>query len=297
MYCRKEQMTRMLTEEQNRKYRALCGELTEMKTAAVAFSAGVDSAFLAKAAHDVLGDGMAAVTAVSETLPESERKEADAFCRTYGIRHIEITRDELSIPGFHANPANRCYLCKNDLFRRVREVADREGLAFVCDGTNADDTGDYRPGLVAIREQGVRTPLKDAGLTKQDIRDISEEMGLPTWNKPSFACLSSRFPYGDEITREGLSMVEQAENVLKNLGFHQYRVRDHRGLARIEILPEEFPKILDDAVRLRITGALKEIGFRYVSLDLSGYHTGSMNPAGAVNAAENAQTEEKETHA
>ena len=235
---------------------------------AVAFSGGVDSTFLLKVAHNTLGDKCVAVTASSCSFPERELKEAKAFCETNGIRHVVVRSEELEIEGFRHNPKNRCYLCKHELAREL-------GLHAVAEGSNMDDNGDYRPGLVAVRELGVLSPLRSVGLSKAEIRELSRELGLPTWNKQSFACLSSRFVYGETINEERLSMVDRAEQLLLDLGFRQVRVRIHGQLARIETDPEDFEKLL--SVRETVTAAFREYGFAYVTMDLTGYRTGSMN--------------------
>ncbi|MCI6013199.1 MAG: ATP-dependent sacrificial sulfur transferase LarE, partial [Firmicutes bacterium] len=244
---------------------------------AVAFSGGVDSTFLLRVAHDVLGDNVLAVTAASCSFPERELREAKKFCEENGIRHVVCQSEELDIEGFRQNPVNRCYLCKHELFEKIGEIAAENHLAAVAEGSNMDDNGDYRPGLQAVKELGVKSPLRQAGLNKDEIRQLSRMLGLPTWNKQSFACLSSRFVYGETISEEKLSMVDRAEQLLLDLDFHQVRVRIHDKLARIEILPEEFSRLLDDSVRNTIYDTLKSLGFTYVTLDLAGYRTGSMN--------------------
>ena len=244
---------------------------------AIAFSSGVDSTFLLKVAHDVLGDQAIALTASSSFFPRREFKEARGFCEKEGIQQYICEIEELGIPGFCQNPANRCYLCKKELFERFQAVANENHMSVLAEGSNRDDEGDYRPGLQAVAELGVKSPLREAGLTKQEIRDLSRELGLTTWEKPSFACLASRFVYGEEITREKLAMVEQAEQYLLDLGFYQARVRIHGTMARIEVLPEEIERLLEKRTRLEITTRLKQYGFSYVTLDLQGYRTGSMN--------------------
>ena len=250
---------------------------------AVAFSSGVDSTFLLKVAHEELGERVIAVTARSHSFPKREQDEAAAFCAREGIRQVVVDSEELAIPGFQQNPPNRCYLCKKELFTKILEIAKSEGLSSVVEGSNVDDLGDYRPGLLAIRELGIRSPLREAELTKDDIRDFSRRMGLPTWNKPSFACLASRFPYGEEITEKRLARVEHAEQFLMDLGFGQVRVRSHGDLARIELCPADIPKAVEQ--REKIHAALKEFGFAYVALDLLGYRTGSMNEVLAKEAS------------
>ena len=261
-------------------------QLREIGSAAVAFSSGVDSTFLLRVAHEVLGDRVIAVTARSRSFPKRELDEAAAFCRSEGVRHEVLDSEELDIPGFVANPPDRCYHCKKALFGKLIAFAQMNGLAAVLEGANVDDDGDYRPGLRAIRELGVRSPLHDAGLTKAEIRALSREMGLPTWNKPSFACLASRFPYGERITAAGLERVERAEQWLRDLDFGragaqpsrhimQLRVRSHGDMARIEVPPADIPRIAARAEE--IAAALQSFGFAYVALDLQGYRTGSLN--------------------
>ncbi|MCD8338255.1 MAG: ATP-dependent sacrificial sulfur transferase LarE [Lachnospiraceae bacterium] len=272
------------------KYTELKNILRATGSAAVAFSGGVDSAFLLKTAQDVLGDRAIAVTVKSCSFPEREFQEAAAFCRELGIRQVICESDELNIPGFRENPKNRCYLCKRELFGRILKIAEENGMHAVAEGSNTDDLGDYRPGLQAIRELGILSPLREVDLSKADIRALSRELGLPTWDKPSFACLASRFPYGEVITEEKLSMVERAEQLLMELGFRQVRVRIHGSgnaaasspghehwIARIEILPQDFARMMDESLRGKIYAQLQSFGFSYVSLDLKGYRTGSMN--------------------
>lgn len=259
------------------KYTYLQDYLKSLGSIAVAFSGGVDSTFLLRVAHDVLGDNVLAVTAASCSFPERELREAKKFCEENGIRHVVCQSEELDIEGFRQNPVNRCYLCKHELFEKIGEIAAENHLAAVAEGSNMDDNGDYRPGLQTVKELGVKSPLRQAGLNKDEIRQLSRMLGLPTWNKQSFACLSSRFVYGETISEEKLSMVDRAEQLLLDLDFHQVRVRIHDKLARIEILPEEFSRLLDDSVRNTIYDTLKSLGFTYVTLDLAGYRTGSIN--------------------
>lgn len=257
------------------KYTALQDYLRSLGSVAVAFSSGVDSTFLLRVAHDVLGDKAIAVTASSCSFPKREQQEAEAFCKQNGITHILCRSEELEIEGFRQNPKNRCYLCKHELFEKIWDIARERGLNAVVEGSNTDDDGDYRPGLIAVRELGVKSPLREAKLSKAEIRQLSKELGLPTWDKQSFACLSSRFVYGETISEEKLGMVDKAEQLLLDLGFHQVRVRIHGKIARIELLPEEFEKLL--AVRQLVYDTCKSLGFTYVTLDLGGYRTGSMN--------------------
>ena len=244
---------------------------------AVAFSSGVDSTFLLQVAHNVLGDKAIAVTARSCSFPVRELNEAKAFCEAQGIEHIIVESEELSIDGFSQNPKNRCYLCKKELFTKIKNIAAERGISFVAEGSNTDDNGDYRPGLIAVAELEVRSPLREAELSKAEIRQLSKEMGLPTWDKQSFACLSSRFVYGETITEEKLSMVDKAEQRLLDLGFHQVRVRIHGNIARIEIDRSEFEKIIQPDIAENLNSYLRELGFLYVTLDLGGYQMGSMN--------------------
>ena len=261
----------------DQKYENLRNYLKSLGSAAVAFSAGVDSTFLLRVAHDVLGDQVIAVTAASCSFPVRELKEAKAYCEKNGIRHVVCQSEELDIDGFRQNPKNRCYLCKHELFEKIGAIAAENHLAAVVEGSNMDDNGDYRPGLVAVKELGVKSPLRHAELTKADIRELSKRLGLETWDKQSFACLSSRFVYGETINEEKLGMVDKAEQLLLDLGFRQVRVRIHNKIARIELLPEEFPKLMETETREMVAKKFKEFGFTYVTLDLQGYRTGSMN--------------------
>lgn len=251
--------------------------LAELGSVAVAFSSGVDSTYLLKTAHDVLGDKAIAVTARSCSFPERELKEAEDFCLRNGIFHVICDSEELEIEGFSHNPTNRCYLCKSELFTKIWAVAKQNGLAHVAEGSNMDDNGDYRPGLVAVAEQGVKSPLRHVGLSKEEIRLLSKELALPTWNKQSFACLSSRFPYGESITPARLSMIDRAEQFLLDMGLRQVRVRHHGNLARIETDDEGFAVLMQRQNREKIHTRFKEVGFTYVTMDLLGYRTGSMN--------------------
>ena len=261
----------------HQKKQALEAYLRGLGSVAVAFSSGVDSTFLLKVSHDLLGEKAIAVTARSCSFPKREQEEAAAFCASEGIRQIVVDSEELAIEGFRQNPPNRCYLCKRELFTKIREIAAANGIVYVAEGSNLDDTGDYRPGLQAVAELGIKSPLREAQLTKAEIRQLSRELGLPTWEKPSFACLASRFVYGETISEEKLSMVERAEQRLLDMGFRQVRVRVHDTLARIEIEPSEFPKLLEGNTAAELDRYLRELGFAYVSLDLGGYRTGSMN--------------------
>ena len=262
------------TEEKMARLRAV---LRETRSAAVAFSSGVDSTFLLRVAHEELGERVVAVTVRSRTFPKREMDEAAAFCRENGVRHEIIDTCELDIPGFAENPPDRCYLCKRAIFGKIIAFAQANGLAAVLEGSNKDDDGDYRPGRRAIMELGVISPLREVGLTKDEIRALSRKMGLTTADKPSFACLASRFPYGERITVDGLERVEKAEQWLLDagLGLKQLRVRSHGGMARIEVPQFDIPRVAARAEE--IEAALKGLGFQYVTLDLRGYRTGSMN--------------------
>ena len=259
------------------KYQLLQDNLKSLGSVVVAFSSGVDSTFLLKVAHDVLQDKAIAVTASSCSFPERELHEAEAFCKENGIEHIICKSEELDIEGFRQNPKNRCYLCKRELFEKIWDIAKEHGIQAVAEGSNLDDNGDYRPGLMAVEELKVKSPLREAGLTKEEIRELSKQLGLPTWDKQSFACLSSRFVYGETIDENKLSMVDKAEQLLLDMGFHQVRVRIHGMMARIEVLPNEIGRIVEEETRKTIWEKLKEYGFTYVTLDLAGYRTGSMN--------------------
>ncbi len=251
--------------------------LAGMGSAAVAFSSGVDSTFLLKAAHDTLGDRVIAITAHSALFPGRDLTESQDFCREEGIRQIVFYPDEMAVEGFCDNPTDRCYICKKDLFSNILRIAGENGFSVVTEGSNMDDLGDYRPGMRALSELGIRSPLREAGLSKAEIRQLSFELGLKTHSKPSFACLASRVPYGEKITRDKLRMVEQAEELLLSHGFTQMRVRIHGNMARIELLPEDIPRMADPMLRNEIAEKLKAMGFSYTALDLTGYRTGSLN--------------------
>jgi len=261
-------------EEKLSKLKKVVGEL---ESVVVAFSGGVDSSLVAKVCYDVLKDNAMAVTARSETYPDFEFEEAKKLAREIGIRHMVIDTSELAIEGFANNPPERCYFCKTELFGKLKDIAKVQGFLNVADGANLDDTKEFRPGLEASKELDVKSPLKISGMTKQDIREVSKMLNISNWDKPAYACMSSRFPYGQSITEEKLSMVSEAEKYLRSLGLIQFRVRHHETIARIEVLPEDIHLLTNSPAREELTGKFKEIGFTYVTLDLEGYRSGSMN--------------------
>jgi uncharacterized protein len=258
------------------KERALCDTLASLDSVVVAYSGGVDSAYLAFIAHRTLGDRAVAITADSPSYPEHHRALAIRIARDFGLRHEIIHTQELDRPEYRANPANRCYYCKHELYTHLTRIAARSG-AVVVDGNNADDRGDYRPGRQAAREFGVRSPLDEVNLTKEEIRELSRRAGLPTWDEPASACLSSRIPYHTEVTDAKLRTIERAEQALRALGFRVFRVRHHDELARIEIARAEMARALEPEIAAAIVRELKAAGYRYVSLDLEGYRLGSLN--------------------
>lgn len=259
------------------KYEKLKSIIKDCGKIAIAFSGGVDSTFLTKVAKDVLGENAVAVTISSILVTDDELKEADDFCKAENIEHLIYNADVLSIPGFENNPPDRCYICKKAIFTNVQNLVGERGISVIAEGTNVDDDGDYRPGMRAIKELGVRSPLKEAGLTKAEIRELSCMLGLKTWNKPSCACLASRFAYGEVINKDKLDMIYSAECYIRSLGFEQFRVRLQDGIARIELRPADIQKFIENGIKDKVSEKLHTLGFKYVSLDLDGYRLGSMN--------------------
>lgn len=259
------------------KYEKLKSIIKDCGKIAIAFSGGVDSTFLTKVAKDVLGENAVAVTISSILVTDDELKEADDFCKAENIEHLIYNTDVLSIPGFENNPPDRCYICKKAIFTNVQNLVGERGISVIAEGTNVDDDGDYRPGMRAIKELGVRSPLKEAGLTKAEIRELSCMLGLKTWNKPSCACLASRFAYGEVINKDKLDMIYSAECYIRSLGFEQFRVRLQDGIARIELRPADIQKFIENGIKDKVSEKLHALGFKYVSLDLDGYRLGSMN--------------------
>lgn len=266
-----------LIDEQREKLNKLREIISELGSLAVGFSGGVDSSFLLAVAHEILRDRVIAVTGVDASVPEREVNEAKAFCIDRGIRHILCTVDPLREEGYRNNSPDRCYFCKHGIFTEVKKIADEYGIEYMAEGSNMDDIGDYRPGLKAAAELSVKSPLREAGLYKKDIRLISKAMGLSTWSKPAYACLASRFVYGEEITEEKLHMIDRAEQFLIERGFFEERVRMHGNIARIEVPSADIPRLASDEVREAVHDEFKKLGFLFVTLDLKGYRTGSMN--------------------
>ena len=268
----------MISESVTEKYKNLQSILADMGSVALGYSGGVDSTLLLKVAVDVLGQSAVAMIGRSETYPTREFEEAVALAESLGARCVVVTTEETDDLKFRENPPDRCYYCKTELFGKLDGLAKRESIAWIADGTIVDDVGDFRPGMRAKAEGGVRSPLLEAGFGKADVRELSKHLGLRTWDKPSFACLSSRFPYGVGITKENLTKIDNAETLLRDLGFRHFRVRFHdEHTARIEVGPAEIQHLVDEGVRERIIRHLKDLGFTYVTLDLQGYRTGSMN--------------------
>ncbi len=262
-----------------RKAAALDGALRELPSLIVAYSGGVDSAYLAHAAHRVLGAAALCVTADSPSYPERHRAIALRLATQFGFNHLVIQTGEMARPEYRANPANRCYFCKHELYTHLSAIARERGIPVIADGSNADDRGDYRPGRQAAREFGVRSPLDESGLTKDEIRELSRRAGLPTWDEPASACLSSRIPYFSEVTDEKLRMIERAENVLRELGFRICRVRHHDTIARLELGRDEIARALEPSTAATIDRELRAIGYAHVTVDLRGYRLGSLNDA------------------
>ena len=274
---RRERQKMELVGQLKDKYEKLENTIYGYGSLAVAFSAGVDSTFLLTVASKVLGPKVIAVMNSDAGVPERELREAAAFCEEREIRLILCDADPLVIEEYRFNSPERCYYCKRGIFGKILEIAKENDIAYVAEGSNVDDMGDYRPGLRAISELGIKSPLREAGLTKKDIREMSKQLGLPTFNKPSYACLASRFAYGEEITKEKLRMIDLAEQFLIDRGFTEERVRLHGDVARIEVNPSFIEKLASEDIRTEIYDRFKEIGFRYVTLDLRGYRVGSMN--------------------
>ena len=267
----------IISDELQMKLDKLKKYIADLGSLAVGFSGGVDSSLLLAVAHEVLGERLIAVTGADASVPEREVNEAIAFCKERGIRHIICKVDPLKEEGYRHNGPDRCYFCKHGIFTEVKKIADENGIEYMAEGSNMDDIGDYRPGLRAAAELSVKSPLREAELTKSEIRLISKAMGLPTWSKPAYACLASRFVYGEEITEEKLHMIDTAEQFLIEHGFFEERVRMHGNLARIEVPPADIPKLAAEEIREKIYDKFREIGFLFVTLDLKGYRLGSMN--------------------
>ena len=266
-----------ISEEQQEKLGKLKEYLRELGSLAVGFSGGVDSSFLLAVAAETLGDKAIAVTGVDASVPQREVDEATVFCKDRGIRHFLCKVNPLAEEGYRHNSPDRCYFCKHGIFSEVKRIACENGIQYAGEGSNVDDVGDYRPGLRAVAELGVKSPLREAGLHKKDIRLLSRMMGLPTWSKPAYACLASRFVYGEEITEEKLRMIDRAEQFLIEHGFLEERVRLHGKIARIEVPPDDIARLAADGIRQEVCNEFKKIGFLFVTLDMAGYRMGSMN--------------------
>ena len=272
--------TTLPDQEAYERLEALKAHLAALGSVAVAYSGGVDSTFLVAVAHEVLGDAMIAVTSAGRSAPRRDIDRTRAFCSQHGIHQVVVDYDELAIPGFAENPVDRCYHCKKALFTQMADAAAVHGITTLVDGSNKDDEGDYRPGLRALEELGIGSPLREVGMTKAQIRSLSHEMGLPTWSMPSAACLASRFPYGEVITAVKLRRVELAEDFLHDLGFVQLRVRAHGSdgtLARIEVAADDIARLAEPTLRAQVVEHLRSLGFAYVSLDLTGFRSGALN--------------------
>jgi uncharacterized protein len=277
----------MLSPKTQEKYDRLQSILRDLGAVAIGYSGGVDSTLLLKVATNALGAQALAVIGKSETYPTAEYEEAVALANSFGARYVEVTTEETDALKFQENPPDRCYFCKTELFSKLSEIAKRENIPWIADGTITDDIGDFRPGMRAKKENNVRSPLLEAELSKNEVREISRHLALPTWDKPSFACLSSRFPYGFGITKKNLTKVDRAETYLRSAGFKHFRVRHHDEItARIEVGVEELQRLFDNDLRTSVVEKLKELGFTYVTLDLQGYRTGSMNEVLTIEARE-----------
>lgn len=272
-----EEVLNVLTDELQEKLTELKKYIEGLGSLAVGFSGGVDSSFLLVVAHEVLGDRAIAVTGVDASVPERELTEAKEFCEKYGIHQITCSWDPMQEESYRKNSPDRCYFCKKGIFSEIKRVAKEYGIEYVAEGSNMDDLGDYRPGLRAVEGLSVKSPLREVGLYKSDIRNISKAMGLPTWSKPAYACLASRFVYGEEITEEKLHMIDQAEQFLIEHGFYEERVRIHGNIARIEVPAKDIPRLAEDDMREVVYKKFKDIGFLFVTLDMHGYKLGSMN--------------------